>query len=120
MVKKPEIVQLEINDEMQSNALDVAAQFLAELRVYTRAAPHRNIPAIFLGCLDGIGMVLEFLEGGTLYDYLKQHAPLPRIRLYDFHNQLLDALTHLHAYGLSHGDLSLLNVQVIERRGEQY
>ena len=117
VVKKPEVVQLEINDEMQSNALDVATQFLAELRVYTRVAPHRNIP-IFLGCLDGIGMVLEFLEGGTLYDYLKLHAPLSRIRLRDFHNQLLDALTHLHAYGLSHGDLSLLNVQVIERRGE--
>lgn len=117
IVKKPEIVQLEINDEMQSNALDVTAQFLAELRVYTHVAPHRNIPA-FLGCLDSIGMVLEFLDGGTLYDYLKQHAPLPRHRLCDFHNQLLDALTHLHAYGLSHGDLSLLNVQVIERFGE--
>lgn len=117
IVKKPEVVQLEINDEMQSNALDVTAQFLAELRVYTHVAPHRNIP-VFLGCLDGIGMVLEFLEGGTLYDYLKQYAPLPRARLYDFHNQLLDALTHMHAYGLSHGDLSLLNVQVIERCGE--
>lgn len=117
IVKKPEIVQLEINDEMQSNALDVTAQFLAELRVYTRVPPHRNIPA-FLGCLDGVGMVLEFLEGGTLFDYLRQYAPLPRIRLYDFHNQLLDALIHLHAYGLSHGDLSLLNVQVIEKYGE--
>ena len=116
-MKKPEVVQLEINDEMQSNALDVTAQFFAELRVYTHVAPHRNIP-VFLGCLDGVGMVLEFLEGGTLYDYLKQYAPLPRIRLCDFHNQLLDALTHLHAYGLSHGDLSLLNVQIIERFGE--
>lgn len=116
-MKKPEVIQLEINDEMQSNALDVTAQFLAELRVYTRVAPHRNIPA-FLGCLDGIGMVLEFLEGGTLYHYLEQHTPLPRTRLCDFHNQLLDVLTHLHAHGLSHGDLSLLNVQVIERYGE--
>jgi serine/threonine protein kinase len=117
IVKKPEVVQLEINGEMQSNALDVTSQFLAELRVYTHVAPHRNIP-VFLGCLDGIGMVLEFLEGGTLYDYLKQHAPLPHTRLCDFHNQLLDALTHLHGHGLSHGDLSLLNVQVIERCGE--
>ena len=81
-------------------------------------APHRNPGTIFLGCLVGIGMVLEFLEGGTLYDYLKQRAPSSRIRLRDFHNQLLDALTHLHAYGLSHGDLSMLNVQVLERRGE--
>ncbi|KAI0298512.1 kinase-like domain-containing protein [Russula brevipes] len=117
VVKKPEVVQLEINDEMQSNAIDVTAQFLAELRVYTHVAPHRNIP-VFLGCLDGVGMVLEFLEGATLYDHLKQYAPLPRIRLCDFHNQLLDALTHLHTFGLSHGDLSLLNVQVVERFGQ--
>ncbi len=117
VVKKPEIVQLEINDEWQSNALDVATQFLAELRVYTHVGRHRNLP-IFLGCLDNVGMVLEFLEGGTLYDFLKQHAPLSHIRLRDFHNQLLDPLTHLHAYGLSHGDISLLNVQVIERSGE--
>jgi serine/threonine protein kinase len=117
IVKKPEVVQLEINGEMQSNALDVTSQFLAELRVYNQVAPHRNMP-VFLGCLDGIGMVLEFLEGGTLYDHLKQYAPLSHTRLCDFHNQLLDALTHLHAHGLSHGDLSLLNVQVIERCGE--
>jgi serine/threonine protein kinase len=117
IVKKPEVVQLEINGEMQSNALDVTTQFLAELRVYTHVAPHRNIP-VFLGCLDGIGMVLEFLEGATLYDHLKQYAPLPHTRLCDFHNQLLDALTHMHAYGLSHGDISLLNIQVIERCGE--
>jgi len=116
IVKKPEFVQLEINDEMQSNALDVTNQFLAELRVYTRVGPHRNLP-VFLGCLDGIGMVLEYLEGGTVYDYLKQYAPLPRTRLCDFHNQLLDALTHMHAFGLSHGDLSLLNIQVVERFG---
>ncbi|KAI0266747.1 kinase-like domain-containing protein [Gloeopeniophorella convolvens] len=117
VVKRPEVVQLEINGEMQSNALDVTAQFLAELRVYTHVAPHRNLP-VFLGCLDGVGMVLEFLEGGTLYDYLKQHGPLSRINIRDYHNQLLDALTHIHTHGLSHGDLSLLNVQAIERRGE--
>ncbi|KAK2467883.1 hypothetical protein APHAL10511_000178 [Amanita phalloides] len=33
----------------------------------------------------------------------------------DYHNQLLDGLTHLHSYRLSHGDLSLLNIQVTTR-----
>ncbi|KAI0066061.1 kinase-like protein [Artomyces pyxidatus] len=115
IVKKPDVVQLEINGEMQSNATDVATQFLAELRVYTTVAPHRNLPA-FLGCLDGIGMVLEFLDGCTLYDLLISARPgLARARARDFYNQLLDALTHIHAHGLSHGDLSLLNIQVTHR-----
>ncbi|KAL1942851.1 hypothetical protein VTO73DRAFT_5091 [Trametes versicolor] len=112
VVKKPNVVQLEINGEMQSNAKDVTTQFLAELRVYTTLARHRNITA-FLGCLENVGMVLEYLEGRTLYDVIReQKDTLSRAKKVDYHNQLLDGLTHLHAYGLSHGDISLLNILV--------
>jgi serine/threonine protein kinase len=111
VVKKPDVIQLEINGEMQSNASDVTIQFLAELRVYTTLPRHRNIAA-FLGCLENVGMVLEYVEGRTLYDVVKERPYLTTIQKYDYHNQLLDGLTHLHSYGLSHGDLSLLNVQV--------
>jgi len=111
VVKKPDIVQLEINGEMHSNASDVAVQFLAELRVYTTLARHRNICA-FLGSLENVGMVLEYLDGRTLYDVVIARPPLSREKKIDYHNQLLDGLTHLHSYRLSHGDLSLLNIQV--------
>lgn len=111
IVKKPDVVQLEINGEMQSNASDVTVQFLAELRVYTTLARHRNICA-FLGSLENVGMVLEYIDGRTLYDVVKARPELTRRHKIDYHNQLLDGLTHLHSYGLSHGDLSLLNVQV--------
>ena len=113
VVKKPNVVQLEINGEMQSNARDVTTQFLAELRVYTTVARHRNICA-FLGSLENVGMVLEYLDGRTLYDVIREQSDaLLRAKKVDFHNQLLDGLTHLHSYGLSHGDLSLLNIQVM-------
>ncbi|GJE94418.1 kinase-like protein [Phanerochaete sordida] len=117
VVKKPDIVQLEINGEMQGNARDVSVQFLAELRVYTTLTRHRNICA-FLGALENVGMVLEYVEGRTLWDVIKDSTspdtktPLTRTKKIDFHNQLLDGLTHLHSFGLSHGDLSLLNIQV--------
>ncbi|KAI0775773.1 kinase-like protein [Trametes elegans] len=112
IVKKPNVVQLEINGEMQSNAKDVTIQFLAELRVYTTLARHRNITA-FLGSLENVGMVLECLEGRTLYDVIReQKSTLSHAKKVDYHNQLLDGLTHLHSYGLSHGDLSLLNILV--------
>jgi serine/threonine protein kinase len=113
VVKKPDVVQLEINGEMQSNASDVTTQFLAELRVYTTLSRHRNIAA-FLGCLENVGMVLEFIEGRTLYDVVCERPKMTRTKKIDYHNQLLDGLTHLHSYGLSHGDLSLLNVQVTD------
>jgi serine/threonine protein kinase len=111
VVKKPDVVQLEINGEMQSNATDVTVQFLAELRVYTTLSRHRNIAA-FLGCLENVGMVLEFVEGRTLYEVVKERPELTRHQKVDYHNQLLDGLTHLHSYRLSHGDISLLNIQV--------
>lgn len=111
IVKKPDVIQLEINGEMQSNASDVTIQFLAELRVYTTLDRHRNICA-FLGSLENVGMVLEYVDGRTLYDVITARPPLTREKKIDYHNQLLDGLTHLHSYRLSHGDLSLLNVQV--------
>ncbi|ESK84538.1 ydl025c-like protein [Moniliophthora roreri MCA 2997] len=111
VVKKPDIVQIEINGEMQSNASDVTVQFLAELRVYTTVTRHRNICA-FLGSLENVGMVLEYIDGRTLYDVISVRPELTRAKKIDYHNQLLDGLTHLHSFGLSHGDLSLLNVQV--------
>ncbi|KAJ6489516.1 kinase-like domain-containing protein [Mycena vitilis] len=111
IVKKPDVVQLEINGEMQSNAHDVTVQFLAELRVYTTLARHRNVCA-FLGSLENVGMVLEYLDGRTLYDVVIARPVLTTAKKKDYHNQLLDGLAHLHSYGLSHGDLSLLNVQV--------
>ncbi|KAG5716784.1 CBL-interacting serine/threonine-protein kinase 17 [Termitomyces sp. T112] len=112
VVKKPDVIQLEINGEMHSNASDVTVQFLAELRVYTTLSHHRNICA-FLGSLENVGMVLEYLDGRTLYDVIIARPPLTELQKIDYHNQLLDGLTHLHSYGLSHGDLSLLNVQVV-------
>jgi serine/threonine protein kinase len=111
VVKKPNVVQLEINGEMHSNAFDVTTQFLAELRVYTTVTRHRNIAA-FLGSLENVGMVLEYIDGRTLYDVVREQPPLSRSQKIDYHNQLLDGLTHLHSFGLSHGDLSLLNIQV--------
>ncbi|KIY42924.1 kinase-like protein [Fistulina hepatica ATCC 64428] len=112
VVKKPDVVELEINGEMQSNASDVTIQFLAELRVYTTVRSHRNICA-FLGCLENVGMVLEYIEGRTLFDVVVARPKLTRAQKIDYHNQLLDGLTHLHSYGLSHGDLSLMNVHVM-------
>lgn len=109
IVKTPEVVQLEVNGELHTNAADVAAQFRAELRAYTRLPRHRNICA-FLGCLDRVGMVLEHVDGVPLLDVVRRRPPPDSALQIDLHNQLLDGLAHVHTHGLSHGDLSLLNV----------
>ncbi len=73
---------------------------------------HRNIVA-FLGCLENLGMVLEFVQGSPLLDFIRDHSrPLERSDKVSFHNQILSGISHVHSFGLSHGDLSLLNVHV--------
>jgi serine/threonine protein kinase len=115
VIKKPDVTELEINGELQSNIYDVRQQFLAELRVYRTVSRHRNIVA-FLGCLEGLGMVLEYVDGSPLLDVIRKPAPpLERETKVDFHNQLLSGLAHIHSFGLSHGDLSLLNVHVTQK-----
>jgi len=70
IVKKSDVLQLEINGGMQSNASDVTAQFLAELHVYTTMSRHRSI-TVFFGCLKNIGMVLVVYIG-SLYSALRE------------------------------------------------
>lgn len=114
IIKKPDVTELEINGELQSNIYDVRQQFLAELRVYRTVTRHRNIVA-FLGCLEGLGMVLEYVDGSPLSDVIRiAGEPLSRETKVDFHNQLLSGLAHIHSFGLSHGDLSMLNVHVTQ------
>ncbi|EJD52473.1 kinase-like protein, partial [Auricularia subglabra TFB-10046 SS5] len=112
-VRPPHTAQVEINGELQTNAPDVTAQFRAELLVYSAVTRHRNIAA-FLGSLEGVGMVLEYIDGRSLFEVIRQRPPVPKEMKIDFHNQLLDGLSHLHSFGFSHGDLSLLNVIVAE------
>jgi serine/threonine protein kinase len=85
IVKKPDVVQLEINGEMQSSVSAMTTQFLAELRVYTTVSRHRNITA-FLGCLENVDMVLEYIDGRTLYEVICLRPTLTRAQKIDFYN----------------------------------
>lgn len=72
-------------------------------------------------------MVLEWIEGPTLLDILRGPSPPnPKVKLpphvnpskkrrITWYNQLVEALCHLHSFGLNHGDLSLLNIHIETR-----
>lgn len=130
VIKKPAPIEIEINDELHSNASDVALQFAAELRVYSKVGKNAGFAA-FLGCVEGLGMVLEWVDGRTILDavrgvpigksvhdvedsVLDAHKPSDRRKI-KWYNQLVDAVTHLHSFGLNHGDLSMLNIYIDSR-----
>ena len=55
-------------------------------------------------------LVMEFVEGGTLYDYLLDKGSLDAPSLIQMTNPLLDALDTVHAQGLLHRDLTPNNI----------
>lgn len=57
-------------------------------------------------------MVMELLEGVTLYRYLKQHGPLPLETVRLLVERLASALDYIHGCGLVHRDLKPSNVMV--------
>ncbi|KDQ21610.1 hypothetical protein BOTBODRAFT_96383, partial [Botryobasidium botryosum FD-172 SS1] len=109
VIKRPEPLRMEVNGDIHTNAPDVITQFLAELRVYRSVGRHHNI-AGFVGCIPGVGMVLEQIEGQTLLPRIRAQPPAA-VRV-SWYNQLLDGLAHIHSFDLSHGDLNTLNIIV--------
>lgn len=72
-------------------------QFVLELKIQS-CLVHPYILKIY-GCFDDkthIYLVLEFMEQGTLYNYLKKHKKLPEIDASSKVKYVAEAITCLH------------------------
>jgi serine/threonine protein kinase len=59
-------------------------------------------------------VVTPFIEQGTLKQALSLHNVLPESKAVDISMQIAEALTHAHAIGVAHGNLSASNVFIYE------
>ena len=57
-------------------------------------------------------LVMEYVDGIRLDTWLQMFHPLPRNLLLRIVDQLLDALSHLHATGITHRDFKPANIMV--------
>jgi serine/threonine protein kinase len=75
---------------------------------------HPNIMSQIDCCSDkdNVYSIMDFSDGGELYDYIDQEGPIAEERARDFFTQILQGLTHLHNAGISHRDLTLENVML--------
>jgi serine/threonine-protein kinase len=60
-------------------------------------------------------MVMEFLRGNDLGDFLAERGPLPVEQAVDFMLQVADAVAEAHALGVVHRDLKPANLFVLTR-----
>jgi len=81
-----------------------------------RQLDHPNVQRLLAEGKPGGGtgpyMVLEYVEGKTLRDYLNKHAPLPIDEAIGQTLQLADALGYCHERGVIHRDLKPENILI--------
>ena len=73
---------------------------------------HPNIMSQLECCSDrdNVYSIMEFSDGGELYDYIDQEGPVSEDRARELFNQILSGLQHLHEAGIAHRDLTLENI----------
>ena len=91
------------------------AEWLERFRREVRAAGrclHPNIVTVFeYGEEDGAPyIVMEYIQGRELRDYLKDRQPLPLANAVAVIVQVLQALGHAHAHGVVHRDIKPGNI----------
>jgi len=104
-MKKPNVT-------LTLNARD-RAKFVKELEI-TYAVKHTACVQMLGACVDAndLFLLLEWMEGGSLYDALGNHADrpvLPRLRLSMARN-VADGLEYLHSCDIVHRDIKSLNI----------
>ena len=59
---------------------------------------------------DNVYSVMDFCDGGEVYDLIESNGPLKEEVARDYFQQVLLGLAHLHSLGIAHRDMSLENL----------
>lgn len=81
-------------------------QFKDEVKIHN-ALDHPNIVKFF-GCFEegeDLYLVIEYMNGGTLFDYLADRDKLSIKETADFLRDTISALEYMHEKSIAHRDL---------------
>lgn len=99
---------------------DVSGRFVTEVQIVSRLR-HPNTVTIFDFGRTNQGlayMVLEYLDGKTLYEAISAEGAFDRARAIRIARQILKSLDEAHAHGIVHRDLKPSNIMLTKLHGE--
>ena len=91
----------------------ILARFIEEIKLHSRLN-HPNIVKFygFFEEKDHICLVLEYLNGGTLFDHLNDVYTLDNEKAVVFLKQIISALEYLHERKIMHRDIKPENIVI--------
>lgn len=97
---------------------EVVERFRREAQVIAGLDHENIIRENDFGWLDGVGfyLIMEYLQGETLKDRLKEQGALPVENIIQMFDQLMDALDEAHSQSVIHRDLKPENLFLVMRR----
>lgn len=73
---------------------------------------HPNIMSLYdvWETTSSIYLILEYVQGGELFDYLSTNGPLEPDEALDYFQQIIQAMDYCHRFGIAHRDLKPENI----------
>ncbi len=104
-------VTIKILREQYASDEEFAKRFRREAQAVARLS-HPNIVSIYdVGIeQDTQYLVMEYVEGINLKEYISEHGPLKQDKLIDIGIQICDALDHAHSNKIIHRDIKPHNI----------
>ena len=100
----------------------IVARFSREARAASRISHPHALSVTDFGEAEGgvVFLVMEFLDGRTLKEVIRQDGPLPLPRVVEIMRQIGAALDAAHAEGVIHRDLKSDNIMLLKTTGADY
>jgi tRNA A-37 threonylcarbamoyl transferase component Bud32 len=91
------------------------ARFSREARLHAKLS-HPNVATVhaFLHEGDKQFMVMEFVAGISLDEFVRSGGPVPVARTLDIFRRALDGIEHAHRHGIVHRDIKPANIMVAD------
>ena len=106
-----------LHSELTGNP-DAVRRFHREAKVATQLEHPNLVRVVLFGELPegkGLYLVMEYLDGKSIADALKQEGALPLPRALHIANQICAGIGVAHEHGIVHRDIKPENIMLIER-----